>query len=130
MNSLNQLLSERDYGRTTFAGTVDEPATVTVNGRSAKVLSTDGGAPFKFEALVDLDAGANTVVVEAKDGQNNTTTKTYSVTTNGTSKRYEYDVKIPRFRGHPEWREDARGVFDGEATDKTSKASVQAGVQG
>jgi YD repeat-containing protein len=91
-NNQNQLLSERDHGRTTFAGFVDEPATVKVNGQPAKVLSTDGGAPYKFEAPVDLDAGTNTVVVEAKDGQNNTATKTYAVTTTGTSKKYEYDA--------------------------------------
>ena len=91
-NSLNQLLSERDHGRTTFAGYVDEPATVKVNGKAAKVISTDGGAPFRFESVVDLDAGANTVVVEAKDGQNNTSTKTYAVTTTGTAKTYEYDA--------------------------------------
>lgn len=90
-NSLNQLLTERDHGRTTFAGYVDEPAKVTVNGQPAKVMSTDGGAPFKFEAPVDLDAGANTVVVQATDGQNNVATKTYTVTTTGDSKKYEYD---------------------------------------
>src|SRR5690606_23664494 len=92
VNYLNQVLSERDYGPTTFAGFVDEPATVTVNGKPAKVLSTDGGAPYKFEALVDLDAGANSVVVQAKDGQNNTSSKTYSVTTTGTARKYEYDA--------------------------------------
>jgi hypothetical protein len=92
VNSLNQLLTARDHGRTTFAGFVDEPATVKVNGKAAKVLSTDGGAPFKFEGIVDLDAGANTVVVEAKDGQNNVATKTYSVTTTGDAKKYEYDA--------------------------------------
>ncbi len=91
-NKLNQLLSSRDFGKTSFAGFVNEPSTVKVNGKSAKVLSTDGGAPFKFEALVDLDAGVNTVVVEAKDGQNNTSTKTYSVATTGTSEKYEYDA--------------------------------------
>lgn len=91
VNNLNQLLSERDHGLTTFAGVVDEPATVKVNGQPAKVTSTDGGAPYRFEALVNLDAGANTVVVEAKDGQNNVATKTYSVTTTGSSKTYEYD---------------------------------------
>lgn len=32
------------------------------------------------------------MVVEAKDGQNNVATKTYSVTTTGVSKRYEYDA--------------------------------------
>lgn len=91
-NNLNQLLAERDYGRTTFAGFVDEAATVKVNGKPAKVTSTDGGAPFKFEALVDLDAGANTVVVEAKDGNNNTATKTYTVPTTGDARKYEYDA--------------------------------------
>jgi len=96
VNTMNQLLSERDHGKTTFAGVVDEPATVTVNGRPAKVMSTDGGAPYKFEAVIDLDAGAeggtSSVVVQAKDGQNNTATKTYAVTTTGTSKTFEYDA--------------------------------------
>ena len=32
------------------------------------------------------------MVVEAKDGQNNVATKTYSVTTTGTAKKYEYDA--------------------------------------
>ncbi|MDB4944279.1 MAG: hypothetical protein JWP97_3813 [Labilithrix sp.] len=92
VNSLNQLLSERDHGRTTFSGVVDEPATVSVNGHPAKVLSTDGGAPYRFEGVVDLDAGANTVVVAAKDGRNNVATKTYSVTTTGTTNTFEYDA--------------------------------------
>ncbi|HSO37905.1 MAG TPA: RHS repeat-associated core domain-containing protein, partial [Labilithrix sp.] len=92
VNNLNQLLSERDHGRTTFSGFVDEPATVKVNGKAAKVTSTDGGAPYRFEGVVDLGAGANTVVVEAKDGQNNVATKTYAVTTTGTSKTFEYDA--------------------------------------
>lgn len=92
VNALNQLLSQRDYGKTTFAGFVNEPATVKVNGKPAKVLSTDGGAPFKFEAVVDIDGGANTVVVEAKDGQNNVATKTYGVPTTGVAKTFEYDA--------------------------------------
>ena len=91
VNNLNQLLSERDHGRTTFAGSVDEPATVTVNGKPAKVMSTAGGTPFKFEAPVDLAVGANTVVVEARDGNDNVATETYSVTTTGASKSYEHD---------------------------------------
>jgi RHS repeat-associated protein len=92
VNNLNQLLLERDNGRTTFAGFLDEAATVKVNGKPAKVTSTGGAAPFKFEALMDLAVGANTVVVEAKDGNNNVATKTYSVTTIGTTKTYEYDA--------------------------------------
>jgi len=92
VNNLNQLLSERDHGRTTFAGLLNESATVTVNGKPATVTSTGGGAPFKFEALVDLAVGENSVVVEARDGNANVATKTYSVTTTGTSKKYEYDA--------------------------------------
>lgn len=91
VNNLNQLTSQRDFGQTTFSGFGDEPATVTVNGKPAKITSTDGGAPFKFEGLVDLDAGSNTVVVQAKDGQNNLSTKSYSVSAVGTSKTFEYD---------------------------------------
>jgi RHS repeat-associated protein len=91
VNNLNQFLSARDHGRTTFSGTVNEAATVKVNGQPAKTMSTDGGAPFRFEGVVDLDAGANTVVVEARDGNNNVSTKSYTVTTAGTTKTYEYD---------------------------------------
>ena len=91
VNALNQLLSQRDFGKTTFSGYVDEPAKVTVNGKPATVTSTDGGAPFKFDALVDLDAGTSTVTVEARDGRNNVSTKSYAVTSSGTSKRYEHD---------------------------------------
>lgn len=92
VDNLNQLLSERDHGRTTFSGFLDEAATVAVNGKPAKVTSTGGGAPYKFEALVDLALGANTVVVEARDGSNNVAIRTYSVPTTGTSKTYEYDA--------------------------------------
>src|SRR5690606_5954212 len=46
----------KPHGKTTFAGYVDEPAKVTINGKAAKVLSTDGGAPYKFEGIVELDA--------------------------------------------------------------------------
>jgi len=92
VNSLNQLLSQRDHGPTTFAGTVDEPATVKVNGAPAKVMSTGGAAPFRFEAKVNLAVGANTVVIEAKDGNDNVATKTYSVTTTGETKTYEHDA--------------------------------------
>ena len=90
---MNQLTSESDYGQTTFAGFVDEPSTSKVNGKPAKMMSTDGGAPYTFQGLVDLDAGSNTVVVQATDGRNNTSTKSYSITTTGTSKTYDYDAK-------------------------------------
>src|SRR5690606_7799270 len=66
-----------------------EAATVPVNGNPAKVMSPGGGAPLKSEALVDLAAGANTVVVEAPDGRASIATKTYCVATPETSPNYE-----------------------------------------
>src|SRR5687767_10364056 len=39
-------------------------------------------------------------------------------------------MKIPRFRGHPKWRENAPGVDHGEEEATTEAASVHAGVQG
>jgi hypothetical protein len=37
---------------------------------------------------------------------------------------------IPRFRGHPNRREDARGVFDGEEAGTKEATGVHAGIQG
>lgn len=92
-NTLNQLTEESGYGRTLFSGTLDEPASIVVNGESAKVTSTAGTAPYRFESWVDLVEGANTVEVAATDGNNNTTTKTYSVSAGGATKILEYDLR-------------------------------------
>ena len=92
VNKLNQLLAERGFGATTVAGTTDEAATVTVNGQPAKVTSTDGGAPFRFEANAKLAQGNNTVTVQAVDGRGNTRTNNYLVTATGTTATFEYDA--------------------------------------
>jgi hypothetical protein len=36
----------------------------------------------------------------------------------------KWRVNLPRFCGHPGWREDARGVFDGEEEAKEVHAGV------
>ncbi|HET9958822.1 MAG TPA: hypothetical protein VFQ61_30220 [Polyangiaceae bacterium] len=41
---------------------------------------------------MDLAVGTNTVVVQSRDANDNVATKTYSVTTSGTSKNFEYDA--------------------------------------
>ncbi|MFO0726730.1 MAG: RHS repeat-associated core domain-containing protein [Myxococcota bacterium] len=91
VNNLNQLRSARGFGGTTFAGTLDEAATVTLNGQSVPVVSTDGGTPYRFEGKLNLPAGSNTVTVQAVDGRGNTRTNHYGVTTTGTAALYEYD---------------------------------------
>ena len=85
-NKLNQTTAKQGFGPTVFSGTLDEPALVTVNGQSATVMSDGGSAPYTFEALVDLAEGSNTVTIEATDGNGNTATKRYSVTTGGVQK--------------------------------------------
>src|SRR5690606_34024725 len=83
VNNLNQLTSERGFGPTTFSGSLDEPASVTVEGTPAEVNSMNGSAPFHFKATIDLEAGLNVVTVEATDGNDNTRTQQYEVTAAG-----------------------------------------------
>lgn len=91
-SNLNQLVSERGFGPTRFEGSLDEPAAVTVNGQPAKVTSSNGGPPYTFEASVDLPEGTSNVVVSARDGNNNSASRTYGVTTEGVKAQYEYDA--------------------------------------
>ncbi|MBK6686384.1 MAG: RHS repeat protein [Deltaproteobacteria bacterium] len=105
VNNLNQLTSERGYGKTKFSGTLNEPATVTVNGQPAVVKSADGGVPYTFEADVDLASGGNTVTVVATDGNGNVRTNQYSVPTTGVVQNYEYDLN-----GNTRFEKTAAGV--------------------
>ncbi|MEO0453065.1 MAG: RHS repeat-associated core domain-containing protein, partial [Verrucomicrobiota bacterium] len=92
-NALNQIEQYQEHGLTLFSGTLDEAATVEINSQTAAVISDGGNPPeYRFEALVDLAEGSNTVTIEATDGSNNTTTKTYSVTASGITKLMEYDA--------------------------------------
>jgi len=105
-NTLNQTMTEQGFGPTIFSGTLDEPALVTVNGQSAKVVSDKGNAPYTFEALVDLAEGDNTVTIEATDGNNNTTTQSYSVFTDGVQKQLVYDLN-----GNLIFEKDVNGII-------------------
>ncbi|MBK6686402.1 MAG: hypothetical protein IPG45_18175 [Deltaproteobacteria bacterium] len=105
VNNLNQLTSERGYGKTKFSGTLNEPATVTVNGQPAVVKSADGGVPYTFEADVDLASGSNTVTVVATDGNGNVRTNQYSVSTTGVVQNFEYDLN-----GNTRFEKTAAGV--------------------
>jgi RHS repeat-associated protein len=87
-NRLNQLTTLSDTGPIRFAGTLNEPASVTVNGVSADV---DGAN--RFTADVVLDPGMHAVGVVATDGSSNVTTNTYDVTVaSGSSRTLQYDA--------------------------------------
>ncbi len=92
INALNQHIADQGFGPTLFSGTVNEPAQISINGKSAKVRSHDQDAKtYRFEAQVDLKEGDNQVTVEARDATGNTDRHTYSVTTDGLRKTYAYD---------------------------------------
>lgn len=82
---------------------------MTLNGQSVPVLSTDGGAPFRFEGKLNLPAGSNTVTVQGVDGRGNMRTNHYGVTTTGTTALYRYDGD-----GNLRYEKSATGVVTRE----------------
>jgi uncharacterized Zn-binding protein involved in type VI secretion len=69
-NNMNQLTSQAGGGVVSFAGTTNEPATVTIGGKPA---AGAGGTTFAGSAV--LPAGTSTVAVSATDASGNTATK-------------------------------------------------------
>jgi hypothetical protein len=86
-DSLNRLLSQQPAGPITFAGAVNEPATVTVQGVPAAV-----GADNTFRAAVPLPPGTSTVTVDATDASGNVASKAYEVDSLGTGRTFTYDA--------------------------------------
>jgi RHS repeat-associated protein len=85
-DNMNRLLSTGAGGTLAFKGSLDEPATVTIDGQPAEVAGTDA-----FQGTVESTSGTNTVVVEATDPSSNTRTNTYEVEVSGTGTTYDYD---------------------------------------
>jgi RHS repeat-associated protein len=86
-DNMNRLLSTGAGGALAFKGTLNEPATVTVQGKPAAVDNTN-----KFEGSVNSTSGTNTVSVVATDPMGNTRTNTYEVSVSGSGKTYSYDT--------------------------------------
>jgi RHS repeat-associated protein len=87
-NSVNQLTARSATGPIRIAGTLNEAATVTVNGQPATVTSANA-----FSADVTLAPGTQNITVAAKDYSNNTKTQNYQVTiTGGTPRTLAYDL--------------------------------------
>jgi RHS repeat-associated protein len=86
-DNMNRLISTGAGGALTFKGSLDEPATVTIDGQPADVDSSN-----EFLGTVDSASGTNTVVVEATDPSSNTRTNTYEVEVSGTGTTYEHDA--------------------------------------
>jgi len=86
-DNANRLTSHQPGGALRFKGTLNEAATVTVQGKPASV-----SADNKFEGPAQVASGTNTVEVKAKDYSGNERTNTYQVNVSGSSKSYTYDA--------------------------------------
>jgi len=86
-DNMNRLTSQTPGGTMRFAGTLNEAATVTIQGLPATVTSDN-----KFERDTQVNSGTNQVVVKAKDYAGNERTNTYEVSVSGSSKTFTYDA--------------------------------------
>ncbi len=86
-DSMNRLTSQAPGGTLRFAGTLNEAATVTIQGQPATVTSDN-----KFERGAQVSSGTNQVVVKAKDYAGNERTNTYEVSISGSSKTFTFDA--------------------------------------
>jgi RHS repeat-associated protein len=86
-DSLNRLVTQSAGGVVRVAGTVNEPATVTIDGQPASV---DGAQGFAGSAAVA--SGTTRFSVEAADASGNTTTTDFQVAQAGTGKTFTFDA--------------------------------------
>ncbi len=86
-DALNRLQSRAPGGPIVFAGSLDEPGTVTIDGTPATVDSSNN-----FRGTAQLGAGTTTVTVKATDASGNEATQQYEVDASGSTTSYTYDA--------------------------------------
>ncbi len=110
-NNLNQLSSRQPGGTVLFRGTVSEPATVTVQGKPAKVASDNTFAAQAQVGSLDTD-----VAVAATDPSGNTRTNTYQVSQSGSTTTYTYD-------GNGNLAGDGTRTFEWDAENRLTRVT-------
>jgi RHS repeat-associated protein len=86
-NEVNELVSQQPAGAIWLAGTVSEPATVTVAGKPVVVTPGNG-----FSGTTPIVSGTNTVAITATDPSGNSATATYEIPNAGATKTFTYDA--------------------------------------
>ncbi len=86
-DNLNRLGTRAPGGPIVFTGTLNEEATVTIDGQPAPV---DASNNFRGTAM--LSGATTTVTVKARDYSGNETTKQYEVDAAGSTTSYTYDA--------------------------------------
>jgi RHS repeat-associated protein len=84
---LNRLMTQQAGGLLRVAGSVNEPATVRVQGQAAAVNAT--GA---FSGGVQVAPGTTRFTITARDASGNSTTENYDVDQTGSSKMFAFDA--------------------------------------
>jgi len=86
-STLNRLITQQVGGALRVAGTVNEPATVRVQGQPATVDAT--GA---FVGGIPVTSGTTRFTISAADASGNTTSATYDIDQTGASKTFTFDA--------------------------------------
>jgi len=86
-DAMNRLQARAPGGPIVLSGTVNEAATVTIDGKPAAV---DASNSFQGTALVA--SGTTTVTVKAKDPTGNESTQQYEIDAAGSTTSYTYDA--------------------------------------
>ena len=154
-NSRNEIFETGGGTRTMVEGTINRPATVTVNGQSARLKPLSGGMEYLFQKEIPVAEGENEIEVTATDPAGAATTENYTFDVAGvqyavthddngniTRKRnietgqvwiYEWDSlnRLLAIQSHelPEW-ESTRSEFtyDGQSRRVSRKEQVWRGA--
>jgi RHS repeat-associated protein len=86
-DDMNRLQARAPGGPVTIAGSLNEAATVTIDGQPAAV---DGA--HNFSGTAQIASGTTTVTVKAKDYSGNETTKQYEIDAVGSTTSYTHDA--------------------------------------
>jgi RHS repeat-associated protein len=86
-SSRNQLSSRQPGGALLFRGTLNEAATVAIQGKPAQVAADN-----TFVGAAQVPSGTSNVVVAATDPSGNVRTNTYQVSSSGSTTTYTYDA--------------------------------------
>jgi RHS repeat-associated protein len=86
-DNLNRLMSQQPAGAMVVAGTVNEPATVTVQSKAAPVTSDN-----RFTTTTPVVQGTNTLTITAADPSGNTAMRQYEVDSAGAGRTFTYDA--------------------------------------
>lgn len=85
-DGMNRITLRQPGGTLHFAGTLNESATVSIQGKPAEVDATNA-----FRGQAQTSGGTNTVVLMASDPSGNVRTNTYEVSISGTTRTFAYD---------------------------------------